>query len=503
MKKRLILNTVTPVLLQLLTIMCGLILPRLYLVAYGSEVNGLISSISQFLSAISLLDMGVSSVVQVAFYKPVAEKDIDEISKIYLSSKKFFRKIAYSFLVYIFFVIVFFALKSTNSFSISEIIFLTLTIASSLFVQYYFGLTNQILLSSDQYIYIQTGIQCFLLLINLAICYVLIWLGFDVITVRGVSAVVFILRPLILQLFVSKQYNINYEVKSIGNPIKQKWEGASQFIANYVLINTDIIILTFFTTFESVSVYTVYNNVSYGLRQLVMAMGSGVQSLWGNLLVKRQKEQLIISFDLFEWFLHNTVTVLFSTASILIVPFVQIYTKGISDVNYINPIFGHLLIIANAVSCYRLPYIAMIYAAGHFKETQTSAWVEVFINLILSIILLNQFELVGIAIGTLAAMMYRTVYLTFYLRKNIINRKFSFFLKRIALDGMVIIITLLLSNIIIFDNVSFVGWIVFGVKIFVVSSGAMVFVNIFFDRTRLRNYVKLFIKRYINKGVDK
>lgn len=502
MKKRLMINTIAPVVLQLLTIVCGLILPRLYLVAYGSEVNGLVSSVSQFLSVISLLDMGVSSVVQAAFYQPVAKKDMDGISKIYLSSRNFFRKIAYIFLGYIVFVIVFFVYKSLSSFSTFEIALLIIIIASSLFVQYYFGLTDQILLNSDQYIYIQSGLQCILLVVNVAICYMLIELGFGIIVIRGISAIVFIFRPFILRLFVKKHYNLSLKIQFDGEPIKQKWDGASQFIANYVLTNTDVIILTFFSTFENVSIYTVYNNVAYGLRQLVMAMGSGFQSLWGNLLAKKENEQLNKSFDFFEWFLHNAVTVLFVTAFILIIPFIQIYTKGVSDANYINPLFGHLLIIANAVSCYRLPYIAMIYAAGQFKETQISAWIEMFINLVLSIILVNKFQLIGVAIGTLISMMYRTIYLAYYLRNNIINRRFSFFLRRALIDGMIVFIVLLINRVFVFDNISIIGWVVYGIKVLFVSGVIMIFVNWIFDRTRMKNYMQLVIKKSINKGAN-
>lgn len=75
-KKKLILNSVTSLLTQLMTIICGLIIPRLIISAYGSQVNGLVSSITQFLSVISLLDLGVGAVVQTALYRPLAERMI-------------------------------------------------------------------------------------------------------------------------------------------------------------------------------------------------------------------------------------------------------------------------------------------------------------------------------------------------------------------------------------------------------------------------------------------
>ena len=100
-KKRLILNTITSLLLQLTTIICGFVLPRLILNHFGSNVNGLVNSITQFLQIISFLELGVGAVVQSSLYKPLADKDNNQISSIIVSANKFFRKIAIILTVYI------------------------------------------------------------------------------------------------------------------------------------------------------------------------------------------------------------------------------------------------------------------------------------------------------------------------------------------------------------------------------------------------------------------
>ena len=48
--KKFMLNSVTTALLQVVTMIAGFITPRFMLTAYGSEINGLISSILQFIS---------------------------------------------------------------------------------------------------------------------------------------------------------------------------------------------------------------------------------------------------------------------------------------------------------------------------------------------------------------------------------------------------------------------------------------------------------------------
>ena len=65
--------------------------------------------------------------------------------------------------------------------------------------------------------------------------------------------------------------------------------------------------------------------------------------------------------------------------------------------------------------CLRLPYNAMVFAAGHYKQTQLSAIIEAVINIVVSVVLVSKWGLVGVAIGTFAAMTYRTLYLVLYL----------------------------------------------------------------------------------------
>ena len=80
--RRLFLNTATPLLLEIVTVVSWLILPRLIITHYGSGVNGLVQSITQFLGLIAFLDMGVGSVIRFNLYKPLAYRDEDQISRI-------------------------------------------------------------------------------------------------------------------------------------------------------------------------------------------------------------------------------------------------------------------------------------------------------------------------------------------------------------------------------------------------------------------------------------
>ena len=100
MKKKVMLNVGCTMLCQLVTFISGLIVPRLILSTFGSEANGLVSSITQFLNYIAVVEGGIGSVVLTALYGPLAKKDDRKISSVLKAAENFFRQIASIFVFY-------------------------------------------------------------------------------------------------------------------------------------------------------------------------------------------------------------------------------------------------------------------------------------------------------------------------------------------------------------------------------------------------------------------
>lgn len=87
------LNIISMFIYQGVGILSGFIMPRLILATFGSEVNGLTSSLSQFLSYITLFEGGVSTVFTSCLYAPLQADDKQKISAIIRSSNLFFNKL--------------------------------------------------------------------------------------------------------------------------------------------------------------------------------------------------------------------------------------------------------------------------------------------------------------------------------------------------------------------------------------------------------------------------
>ena len=503
-KKKLLLNTGAAVLQQLVTLVCGFVLPRMIISHYGSATNGLISSITQFLAFFSMMEMGVGAVVRSSLYKPLAEHDHDQVSRVLISSRRFFRKIGLMLCIYTVGLMIYFplAVNHTNGYIATAV--LVGAIAFSSISTYLFGIVYQQLLNADQKSYVQLFISALTTILNTVFGVILIDLDARIETVKLLASIVILLRPLLLKIYVDRHYDLNFKLELTEEPLKQKWNGLAQHIATYVLKHADTIILTVFSTLENVSIYYVYHLVTNGLQQMIEILTTGMTALMGNMLAKNETKKLNDTFESFEFIIHTFVTVIYSIAGIMILPFVSIYMAGVTDANYIVPSFAALIVIANASYCLRIPYNTLIFAAGHFKQTQASSIIEASINVIVSIILVFHFGLIGVAIGTLVAMLYRTIYLAWYLRTHILNRPFRHFVQHFIVDGVTVLIVLLSTRWVGISEPSWGAWIIQAVQVALLVCAEAAVINLLCYRKIIKqSYELLFRKRRQRVGKER
>lgn len=494
-------NTLMSIVFEVLTIICGFILPRYILLYFGSDTNGLVSSITQFLGFISLCELGMGAVVPASLYKPLAENNQNKISSIVVSAQKFYRFIGVLMLIYIAALIVFYPNLVRDSFNFTFTASLIGIVSISIFAQYFFGITYSLLLKADQKQYISFIVNSVTLVLNTLISVALIKWGYSIHTVKLVSAIIFVARPFCLTIYVKKHYALNLEIKYTSEPIKQKWNGIAQHLASTVQEKTDTIILTLFSTLLNVSVYGVYFMVINGMRGLVYSLTAGMSALIGNMLARNEKKELVAVFEKFEWVMHTLTTLIFTITGLLVVPFVQVYTNGISDANdYIVPGFALIMSVAIAARCIQMPYNVVVQAAGHFKETQASAIIEPVVNILISVIMVFKFGLVGVAIGTLVSMIYRVLYLAFYLMKNIIYIKAGSFFKQLLADSMSAFIMVFSVSFMDINVDSYVKWICVAIVITFICGIECIGINIIFYKKYTISSFNLFINKLIRLG---
>ena len=482
--KRLFYNTIFSFINQLIALICTFILPRQILLYYGSDVNGLVSSISQFLGFIALMDMGVGAVVQSSLYKPLVENDAVQISKIIKSAQRFYNKLGAMLALYVVSLCFFYPHFTHSAFSFSFVAPLIIAISINLFAQYYWGLALQLLLSADQRAYIHLILNCVSLILNTAIGVLLIHRHCSIQTVKFAMALVLLIRPLGMWLFVHKHYKIDRNIKINEEPIKQKWNGLAQHVAAFLLSHTDVVLLTFFSTLSNVSIYSVYYMVVAGIRRFITTLMTGVSSWFGQMYAAKDPS-LEHKFAFYEWLLHTLGTSMFTITGLLIVPFVMLYTRGIHDANYIQPVFGAILLAAYAMYTIRLPYLTMVLAAGHYKQTQHISFIEAGLNVLISVVGVKLWGLCGVAMGTLISMAFCTCYFAYYLQGAILCRPVKYFVKHLVVDVLTVVCIVFTAQGLVHGISSYMDWIGRACKITSIGLAETLILNIFFYKSHV------------------
>ena len=95
-------NIATSISYEIMLILFGLVAPKLIIDTYGSEVNGLSSTVHQILQILNLLQAGAVGASIFQMFKPVAEQDYKQISIVLEASRKYFWKIGSIFLLLMF-----------------------------------------------------------------------------------------------------------------------------------------------------------------------------------------------------------------------------------------------------------------------------------------------------------------------------------------------------------------------------------------------------------------
>ena len=178
----------------------------------------------------------------------------------------------------------------------------------------------------------------------------------------------------------------------------------------------------------------------------------------------------------------------------MIVPFVYLYTNHVSDADYIQPTFAALLILAHAIHCLRIPYNMLILATGAYKEAQNMHIITAIINIVISIAVVHSFGLIGVAVGTLAAMVYQTSWMVLFDSKNNICWPIKKVIKQLLFDLLCIAIIGAITHYIPSMVKNYIDWVILAIKEASISFVVVVAMSFMFYRLQMKGLIRI-IKR--------
>lgn len=481
-------NTAASLLQELVTIACGLILPRLILSSFGSAYNGVVSSITQFISCVTLLRSGLGGVTRAALYKPLSEGDYVSISGIVKATEGFMRRVSHIFVgLLVAFAVVY-------PFIVPEFgwlftFTLVLILGLSTYFECRFSIAYQFLLQADQRRYVVAIIRCACLVLNTIVAALLIKAGGSIHVVKLGSALVFILSPLLVYFYTIKRYPLDRRIKADDKTLAQRWDAFAHQVAAFVTTNTDIMVLTVFCDIRIVSVYSVYNMVTGPMKNLITSLANGAEAAFGDMIAKQEGDQLVGRFRLYEYLVFTVSTLLFTCTAILITPFVSIYTSGITDTDYYRPLFGCLMAAAQFAVCIRIPYQTIVETSGRFRETRNGAIAEAVINIIVSVVLVKLLGLIGVAIGTITAVLFRTVQYAMYVNKFLVKNCFASFMRNSVISlAFAPIMYGIIAFTLKFEVTNYAQWLLYAVMVFAIGCVTLVIFGFIFNR---RTFIEL------------
>lgn len=497
-------NSIASLFAEGIAITCGFILPKLILSSFGSSYNGLIQSVSQFLSIVALLRAGVGGATRAALYKTLVNKDERQLSAILRATEIFMRKVAFIFAGFVLIFSCVYPLVVKNDFEWLFSASLILIISTSTFVEYYFGITYHILLQADQRQYITSLLSACTTILNTVLSVLLINNGCGIHYVKLGSAAAYCITPVFLHYYARRHYNIDRKVKPDFASINQRWDAMFHQVAGFIYSNTDIMLITLFSNLKEVSVYSTYCLVSNGLKKLMTTFTSGVEAAFGDMIARNDKKILLENIRVYETMLHGAVSIMFGSALVLITPFIEVYTKGVTDADYSRYAFGYLLIITEAVHLLRQPYHSIIEAAGHYKQTKKIAMIQALLNLGTSIILINLFGLIGVITGTLISDVYRGIAYRIYVKKSIVQEiKGIDYLKRYIVTVINMSLLFAFSRMVHYQEIdNYFQWTQYAILITIVATIITSLIGICFyknETIRLFNKIRGIISSIIHR----
>lgn len=496
-------NVLASCLYKVIALVCGLIIPRLMLSNFGSEYNGIVASATQFMNYITILTIGIAGPTRVALYDSLAKDDNEKTSGVLKATAIYMRKFSIAIILYTIVIMMALPVVAHTSLPKIEVALLTAIVSLSMFVEYFFTVTNHTLLTADQREYIFDLSSSTALIINCILTYGLIKAGYNIFIVRFVSSLIFLLKPLFIAVYIKRHYIIYAKVSPNNSALKQRGSAAAVSIANLVHDNIDLVLLTFVFDIKLVSVYTVYNMITAQIRSVLQIFTGSLEAGFGNIIAKKEKKALIRNFKIYEFIVFSFVSIVISCVFVLIVSFVENYTDGVTDINYIVPSFAFLTTLCEATYCIRQPYVTLVQAAGKYKETRNGAILEAVLNASVSIILMYLIGFQGVVAGTIMANILRSVQYCIFTYRSIIGQKLSRVAGKLIWCGSNIAIICLGSSFLL-EMFSFgtgwMQWFLQAVMVFFIALAVTLISAVLFYKDDLKSIKDIVLRLVIMKG---
>lgn len=409
-------NSIASIILYISTTLIGFIFQAVFIHTLGSEYNGIKGLFSNILSMLSIAELGFGSAIVYHLYKPVAEKNIQEIK----SLVKYYRKV-YHIIALLIFIIGIILLPMIPSIvgkvSIHEnIVFLFFLYLINTVFSYLLTYKRSILYA-DQKKYITSLINAIFVVLKNIIQIFIIYMTHNFILYLVIQIIFTVSENLFTNFIINKRYNYIKNLsdtqqisKELKTDIKQKVKGLLfHKIGGFIVLGTDNIIISMTEGLGvmAVGMYSNYNMIIGQVKDLFGNILTSLTASIGNLLIEKDKSK---SRNIYKsLLLANSWIFCFCSITVycLIEPFIKLW---IGEEFLLSNFVLTTLVINLYVQGMRNTPSTFKEAAGIFYEDRFIPLIESVINIVASLILVRVFGLAGVFIGTIISTIFLFIY---------------------------------------------------------------------------------------------
>lgn len=500
-------NLIFQLLYQVINLVLGLIVPSLVIKTYGSEVNGLTSTVKQLITLVTLAKAGISTAATFSMYKLVNEVDKGKIAQVLNAVKKTFLKISAIVLLVGITSSIVFAIVQTGALA-KQYVFLAcflfclnavIDIAFTMHFNVFFSATQ------DKY-YISIGLLISTLVMY-GIQFLVIFTKSHFVLLYSASVFGVIIKIAFLSVIYKKKYapyklSKQEQEKVNGEKVRLFGVGYATLneVAHCAVTATQTIILAIMCGFKEASVYGVYLMVIDALLLVGQVFYTSFSPSYCSIIAEGNVKRVNYVFSIFQYAYYLLNTFMFMCATLLLMPFVKVYTIGVVDIDYENYVLAFGMILYGLFSAYRIPYNITVSGVGAFKKAGIQTSITSIISILVSIIAV-QINYALIIIGPILFYVVNTFYQHFMLKKEFVGFDNSGFERSFFTSVICIILSMVggfyLEKIYAPNN--YFQWGVLAIIMAIISLVILLVISFILNRKNMINTF-IFFKSKVRKG---
>ena len=485
-------NLISSLVYQIVFISLSFLLPRLYIENFGSEVNGVLSTIKQIFTYMCLLEAGVGLATTQALYKRIGEKDYKSVNSVLSATNTYYTRTGIIYLVIVLALAGVYAYVIPTSINSHVLFVIVLLNAIPSLFSYFVQAKYRILMEVDGRKYVINNSETILQIASNAGKVLVLLLTDSLVLIQLVYCVIALCQLFFLYIYAKRRYQcIDLKVKPVFEAISQKNSVLVHQLSGMIFNNTDVILISVLCDFKAVSVYSIYNIFFSQMQNFISSIVSGFNFALGQMF-HTDRNRFDSVFKVYETVYVTATFVIYTLMAVFLLPLIQLYTKGVTDANYVNVYLVFLFVIMNLLANGKLPTNSVIEYAGSFQKTRSHAIWEMIINITVSIVAIIKMGICGAIIGTIVALVYRCIVMIQYSNKKILERSPMCTYKVWIINGAVFATVMCIFFVDSFRDMSFLKLLLNGVLHSIWIVGLYILVNVIFNKDILKTVLELY-----------